>query len=72
MSFFNFLENLFTGFRPYNFIRRLRARSQGQKNLHPQDKPQKKKFMSKHRYTHTTRKWNIGNMHTNNSKYEIK
>jgi len=61
MTFLNFLENLFTGFRPYNFIsRRLRARPQQPNNLHQQNKPQKK-FMSKHRYTHTTKKWNIGN-----------
>ncbi len=56
-------KNLFTGFRPYNFVsKRLRARPQGLKHLHSQDKPQRK-FMSKHRYTHTTKKWNIGNTH---------
>ena len=61
MSLFSFLKNLFTGFRPYNFVsKRMRAQPPEQKHLHLQDKPQKK-FTSKHRYTHTTKKWNIGN-----------
>lgn len=72
MRFFNFLENLFTGFRPYNFVlKRLRARPHRQNNSLSQDRPQRR-FMSKHRYTHTTKKWGIGNMHTNSSKHEIK
>ena len=61
MIFLNHFENLFSGFRPYNFVsKRLRARPQEQKHLHSQDKPHKR-FMFKHRYTHTTHKWNIGN-----------
>ena len=60
MTFLNFLENLFTGCRPYNFVRRLRAQPHKEKHLHPQNKPHKK-FMSKHRYSHTTKKWDIGN-----------
>lgn len=61
MTFLQFLKNLFTGFRPYNFVsKRLRARPQQQNSLHSRSRPQKK-FMSKHRYTHTTQKWNIGN-----------
>lgn len=61
MSFLNFLDHLFTGFRPYNFVsKRLRARPQQEKHLHLENKPHKR-FMSKHRYTHTTHKWNIGN-----------
>ena len=56
MLFLNFFENLFTGFRPYRFVlRRLRARPQQQKNK------SQKQLMSKHRYTHTTRNWTIGN-----------
>jgi hypothetical protein len=61
MTFFDFLENLFIGFRPYNFVsKHLQAKSKRSNNLHKENKPQKK-FMSKHRYTHTTKKWDIGN-----------
>jgi len=64
MTFLQYLKNLFTGYRPYNFVsKRLRARPQQKNNSnfkHTQRKPQKR-FMSKHRYTHTTHKWNIGN-----------
>ncbi len=59
MTFLNFLENLFTGFRPYNFVRRLRARPPKEKHLHSQNNSHKR-FMSKHRYSHTTKKWDIG------------
>lgn len=68
MTFLLFFKNLFSGFRPYRFVlKRLRARPQ----QNQQNKPQKKKFMSRHRYTHTTNKWNIGNT-GNSSKHEIK
>ena len=70
MTFLNDFKNLFTGFRPYNFVlKRLRARPQKQNQ---QNKPQKKKYMSEHRYTHTTRKWSIGNIQRNSSKHETK
>lgn len=63
MKLLNYLKNLFTGFRPYSFIqKRLWARQQQLNNLHSQRKPHRK-FMTKHRYTHTAHNWNIGNTH---------
>lgn len=63
MKFIYFLKNLFTGFRPYNFTNKhLQEKPQQQNSLSLEKKLSKRKrFMSKHRYTHTTKKWDIGN-----------
>lgn len=64
MNFIYYFKNLFTGFRPYNFTNKYLQKKQQQNNVSPQEKSQKqKRFMSKHRYTHTTKKWDIGNMY---------
>ena len=61
MNLVYYFKNLFTGFRSYSFMqKRLRARPQQQNNLSQNKTVVKKKFMSKHRYTHTSHKWNIG------------
>jgi len=58
MTFLQYLKNLFTGYRPYKFIpRHLRSGSQQQNYLFSQYKLDKnRKFMSKHRYLHTSKK----------------
>jgi len=60
MKFLEYFKNLFTGFRPYNFVsKRLWAQPQKEKSFVSHSKP--KHRYTKHRYTHTTKKWNIGN-----------
>ena len=62
MKFVYHFKNLFTGFRPYNFTNKHSQEKQKQDNVSLQKKSQKqKKSISKHRYTHTTKKWDIGN-----------
>ncbi|MEK7587081.1 MAG: hypothetical protein AAB453_04395 [Patescibacteria group bacterium] len=68
MKLIYYLKNLFTGYRPYRFTHQCpREKPQQQDNLSQQEKSSRqkrqKRFMSKHRYTHTTHNWNIGNTH---------
>lgn len=49
------LKNLFINLRPYNFVSKYIQKTTAPKKVY--SNKIRKKFTSKHRYTHTTKKW---------------